>query len=156
MATSRHLAANQHHPGRDPHARRTPGAQDALLDPILGTWQIAGEDITGEDTFERMHGEFFVHGRFDRMVGGRQHDGVIVLGYDRDRDAFVSHHFDNLGHAREYIVTIEGARWTFHGRHERATYDFDGARFTATWEQSQDGRTWHPLCVLHGTRMREA
>ncbi len=160
MATSRHLAANQHHLGRDPHARRTPDQHDQELAPILGTWQITGADettaIVGEETFERMPGGFFVHGRFDRMIDGDAHDGVIVLGYDRDRGAFVSHHFDNLGYAREYVITIEGARWTFHGRYERATYDFDGAHFAATWEQSKDGRTWQPLCKLRGTRVRGA
>jgi len=152
MATSRHLAAHQHHLGRDPHAQRTPGPEDAQLEPILGVWQITG-DFIGEETFERMPGGFFVHGRFDRMIDGRPHDGVIVLGYDRDRDVFMSHHFDNLGYARHYTVAIDGARWTFHGRYERATFRFGDTGYAATWEISNDGHTWRPLCRYSATRV---
>src|SRR6185312_794795 len=152
MATSRHLAAHQHHVTRDPHAQRAPGPEDAQLEPILGIWQITG-DFTGEETYELMHGGFFVHGRFDRMIDGKPHDGVIVLGFDRDRGAFVSRHFDNLGYAREYVVTIDGPRWRFTGPYERASYEFANASYTATWEISNDSRVWRPLCRYNATRV---
>ena len=152
MATSRHLLAHQHHVTRDPHAQRTPGQQDAQLEPILGIWQLTG-DLSGEETFERMHGGFFVHGRFDRMIDGKQHDGVIILGYDRDRSAFLSRHFDNLGYAREYTVTIDGARWRFTGPWERATFELGDGTYVATWEMSNDSRIWKPLCRYNATRV---
>lgn len=152
MTSVRHLATNQHRVHRAPHARRAPGPEDARLDAIVGVWQVTG-DIDGEETFERMAGDFFVHGRFWRMTSTGPHDGVIVLGFDRERGEIVSHQFDNHGYAREYVITIDDATWRWSGPYERATYRFDGDAYSATWEQSDDSRNWRPLCTLRGTRV---
>ncbi|MEJ7600084.1 MAG: DUF1579 family protein [Kofleriaceae bacterium] len=152
-------------PATDPHTPRTPGPQRALLDMFVGTWRVEGENasqaplepgtrVTGLQTYEPIPGNFFLRGQWHRRFGDAEHTGTSLLGHDPDKGAFLAHHYDNLGYAREYVVDVRDRVWTFAGRYERATivFDHDGEQFHETWELSKDGATWEPLCELHGTR----
>lgn len=155
---------------RDAYEKRAPGAALDQLAPILGTWKITGENaprdgqapadraslaVEGEETYEMMRGNFFVHGRWThRFPDGNEHTGISVLGHEPERGSIMCENFDNLGYAREYRVSIDGGTWKLQGAHERATYTFavDGKSFTVEWESSQDGRDWTPLCRLEARK----
>lgn len=169
-----HASPREHAP-RDPYEKREP-TELAKLSPILGTWKIIGENaprqaqpgepkrgdpsslaVEGEETYEVMRGDFFVHGRWThRFPDGNEHTGISVIGHEPERGTIMCENFDNLGYAREYRVAIDGNgnTWKLQGAHERATYTFaaDGRSFTVEWESSQDGREWTPLCRLEGRR----
>jgi len=139
--------------------RRQPDEHARAIEPILGHWQLVGENagspptpVEGDEFHERMDGGFFITARWIRRFAGGPHQGVSVLGYEPERGAIMLHNFDNLGYARDYRVDIAGNVWTLTGPYERATYTFAGDTFTAMWERTQDGRTWSPLCTLKATR----
>lgn len=145
--------------------KRGPGTEVALLAPIIGRWQVVGENaptapsapasaVEGEESYEWMDGDFFILGRWSRTFDNGHHSGVSVLGYEPERGAVMIHNFDNLGYARDYQVAIDGKVWTLTGAHERATYSFaaDGESFDARWEIASDRNGWQPLCTLRGRR----
>jgi hypothetical protein len=154
-------------PQSHPHARRTPSRDHAALAMFVGRWRVEGHNaatalnapsgvVTGEEIYEWLAGGFFVVGRWSRRFGGDAHIGSSVLGHEPDSDAYFAHHYDNLGYAREYVVSVHDRVWTFTGRYERATIEFsrDGESFHEVWERSNDGVTWQPLCELGGRRQR--
>jgi hypothetical protein len=172
QSTSRTTSSSPGAHERDPHARRQPGRPHELLHVFVGTWQVegrnapaaptlsqepgAGEQVTGEQVYELLPGGFYVMGRWDRRTASGVHVGINVLGHDPDRDTLFAHHYDNLGYAREYLVTVSGRMWTYSGRYERATIELsaDGLSYSETWEMSTDGTSWRPLCALSNHRRR--
>lgn len=156
-------------PSSDPHAPRTRGSEHELLAAFLGAWRVegrnspavpggAGSPVTGEQAYEWLPGRFFLASRWHRRFAEGLHAGTALLGFDPDAGGFFSHHYDNLGHARHYGVTVRGRVWRLAGPHERATIAFaaDGASYTETWQLSEDGSTWRPRCELEATRVPAA
>lgn len=148
----------------DPHASRSRAPEHALMEMLIGRWRTEGHNapaapdaprtpVAGEQTYEWLPGRFFVLGRWSRQFGDSSHVGTSILGEDPERGLF-AHNYDNLGYAREYVVTVRDRVWTLSGRYERARIEFsaDGSWFRETWELSKDGTTWQPLCELLGRR----
>jgi len=161
------ISGTRRAPESHPHALRTPSRDHAALAMFVGHWRVDGRNagaapnapnalVAGEQVYEWLAGGFFVVGRWSRRFGDDAHIGTSVLGHEPDDDAYFAHHYDNLGYAREYVVSMRDRVWTFTGRYERATIAFssDGASFDEVWELSKDGMTWHPLCELSGRRGR--
>lgn len=102
------------------------------MEMLIGQWQVEGNNapaaphaprtpVSGEQSYEWLPGKFFVLGRWSRRFGdgGRAHIGTSILGYDPDRDGLSTHHYDNLGYAREYAVSVRDRVWSLTGRSER-------------------------------------
>lgn len=149
----------------DPHAIRARGREQELLASIVGRYQVHGYNepaahgerrvtVTGSQEYRWVPGEFFVRGHWDHRFGERVHQGVSLLGFEPEHGVHFAHHYDNLGYARTYTVTIAGYVWTFHGQFERACLEFspDGSRYHESWQLKKDGQSFWPLCELEVTR----
>jgi hypothetical protein len=150
----------------NPHAHRRPGREQELLKLFLGAWNVEGHNapsapdaegdaVTGRDVFELLPGGFFIQGHWDHtFASGVVFTGIAMLGYDPDEGSFFAHHYDNLGYPRRYPVTYNDRVFTYTGQYERATIVFspDGQRMIQTWEMSDDGENWRPLCELHSSK----
>lgn len=150
----------------DPHGVRTPAREHAQLSMFLGTWHIEGSnaptaphgadvEVNGDRSYTWLPGEFFLFGRWNHRAGHDAHVGTSIIGWDPDRHSFYAHHYDNLGFAREYALSLHAGVWTFAGRYERASLAFSETHrsFLERWEISKDGSTWRPLCELRGTKL---
>jgi ketosteroid isomerase-like protein len=166
---SAHTAGERHRRLSDPHAPRTRGREHEELEAFVGTWRVSGHNaavaateaggaVTGEQIYEWLPGRFFLASCWHRRFASGAHVGTGVLGFDPDTGAFYAHHFDNLGFARRYRLTLRGRVWTLAGPWERGTIAFGphGDSFTETWEISGDGARWRPLCELEATRARHS
>ena len=62
---------------------------------------------------------------------------------------------NNLGYERRYRIELDDHTWKFLGRWERVTITFspDGRSFRETWEVTEDGSKWKPLCDLQATKV---
>jgi len=162
-------ASDSHRKTSDPHAPRARESEHEQLDVFVGAWRISGRNaaaapsadgspVTGEQAYEWLPGRFFLASRWHRRFSSGAHVGTGILGFDPEAGALFAHHFDNLGYARKYRLTVRGRLWTLEGPWERATIAFgaDGDSFTETWEISEDGARWRPLCELEATRARHS
>lgn len=137
-----------------------------LLNCFIGDWRLQGRngpmapgspnsDVSGVDRYEWMPGGFFVSATFDHRFGPGSHEGMGILGWDADDEAFFLQNFDNLGYQRKYRVAESHGIWTFSGDSERCTCIFseDGSSWTQSWEFTKDGETWFPLCTMRATKV---
>lgn len=135
-----------------------------LLHAFIGRWGItgrnlegaaenAGTEISGEENYEWLAGDFFVRGNWNHDFGSGSHTGTTIIGRDEYSEKLIAHNFDNLGFARHYRLETDGLRWEISGPRERAVRVFspDGEHFKETWQVNDDGN-WIPLCELEGTK----
>ena len=130
------------------------------LAACIGSWTVHGamaESATRmqcTESYEWLPGRFFVIYRFDRQIGAHDHHGFGVIGFDAERHAHFAYFVDNMGYARTYDVHIDGNKWAFIGKWERASLTFNPQRhhMSAKWEHSADGQTWKELCAFEGKR----
>lgn len=144
----------------DPEAMLKRGPEHDSMAACLGSWKVegaladSGTRMVCTENYEWLPGKFFIHYRFDRQIGAREHRGVGIIGYDNARRGHFAYFVDNMGYARMYDVHIDGRKWAFIGNFERAalTFDADKKRMAAHWEHSTDGQAWRVLCNFEGIR----
>ena len=161
------MSPRSSHTVSDETTEETPnvGPAHRRLDAFAGRWSVtgrnldgaptaAGSQVTGEERYEWMPGNFFLVSHFDRQfTDGSRHTGMGVFRYDAATDAYFLHAFDNLGYARKYAVRAHNHHWKITGDRERAEIGFsdDGRTMRTYWEVAKDG-AWHPLCELTATK----
>lgn len=78
------------------------------LDPLVGTWTMAGRDhgtdadLTSTQRFEWLDGGFFLLQHTDSQHFGETGKGLEVIGYDYEHDTVMSHYYDNSGNHWQY------------------------------------------------------
>jgi hypothetical protein len=140
-----------------------PWPSQRLLEAFVGTWEVSGSskeqtgasEAYGTETYRWLEGKFFLEYRWDRMIAGRRHTGLGVLGWDPDLRSYRTRNFDNLGYFRDYETMIDKGLMTLKGEKERATIVLNASESSLTidWEFTQDGKTWQSLCQLKGHRV---
>jgi hypothetical protein len=73
---------------------------------LVGTWKISGPEIEEEVAFEWFDGGFFLMQRGWLSIWGRKIVFIEYIGYDEERQACVSHLFDNYGDFFTYVWEI--------------------------------------------------
>jgi hypothetical protein len=150
-------------------AGRPPPAKEGLerLEALIGRWTTEGETvpgpsglstrIAGTDTYEWLAGGFFVVHRVDVRFGDEHVEAIEIIGYDAANGTYPTHAFDSQGSASSYRMRERDGTWTITGETERSTLvpDGDGATMRASWERSDDGRTWLPWMEIRLTRASE-
>jgi uncharacterized protein YndB with AHSA1/START domain len=150
-------------------AGRPPPAKEGLerLEALIGRWTTEGETvpgpsglstrIAGTDTYEWLAGGFFVVHRVDVRFGDEHVEAIEIIGYDAANGTYPTHAFDSQGSASSYRMRERDGTWTITGETERSTLvpDGDGATMRASWERSDDGRTWLPWMEIRLTRACE-
>ena len=111
--------------------------------------------IAGTDTYEWLGGGFFVVHRVDVRFGDEHVEAIEIIGYDAASGTYPTHAFDSQGSASTYRMRERDGTWTITGGTERSTLAPDGAGMRASWERTDDGRTWLPWMEIRLTRASE-
>jgi hypothetical protein len=141
------------------------------LDAFIGEWsmeaQFSGGPPTGplgRTVFEWLPGRRFLVQRWE-VPHPAAPDGIAIIGFDVNRDAYFQHYYDSRGVARIYAMTFDGRVWQL----LRDTADFSPLdfpqRFTAkfnadndtidgSWETSIDGTSWKHDFDLTYTKLK--
>lgn len=129
-----------------PHQKSiVPDAQLTFLSPLVGTWQLTGQEfdngtqITGQLTFEWMEGGKFLLQHADIHYGNDNFRGTHYIGYPIDWDGTqsaecISTFFDTVGNQYKYI-------WEFDGKHLRTLHGDNGVYGELNGTLSDDGKT---------------
>lgn len=127
------------------HKNITPDPQLAFLSPLVGVWQLEGQEfdnsthIAGQLTFEWMEGGKFLLQHVDIHYGSENFRGTHYIGYPTDWDGTqsaecISTFFDTAGNQYKYI-------WEFDGKQLRTLHGDNGAYGELNGTLSDDGKT---------------
>lgn len=144
-----------------------PSSEDGRkrLEALIGRWRTEGQTvagpseaavrIAGTDTYEWLGGGFFVVHRVDVRFGDDHVEAIEVIGYDAASRTYPTHAFDSQGAATTYHLRERDGTWTISGENERSTLvpAADGVTMRASWERSDDGRTWRPWMEIRLARV---
>ena len=149
---------------KSPHRQVFPGTVLQQLTVFTGKWKVSGKNfdaspnapgipVQGTILYEWMAGKFFLVFHWDRSFSSSKHTGMGIIGYDSEHEELCTTNYDNLGYLRRYRIIHENNNWKFSGEYERAVIEFadDKKSFTETWELSDDGWNWKPMCQLTAT-----
>jgi hypothetical protein len=145
-------------------ASSQPAEEHARLGDFAGRWQLEGHNfdgdrpgptVSGEASFEWLPGNFFLFGREETRFANQVHVTLMVFSYQADTQDYRAHFFDNYGFSRVYAGEVEGRSWRFSGRLERVRIEVstDGRTLRHSWERTEDGSSWVPLCDLTSRRV---
>jgi Protein of unknown function (DUF1579) len=128
------------------------------LDALIGSWKTEGRTaeaaaapaarIDAVDTYERLPGGALLH-LVDARVGDQKVEGAEIIGYQPDRDAYLTQYFGSDGPAA-YEAQLSEERgalvWTMTSKNDRFTGSFNDDRtvITGHWEALRDDSTWQP------------
>lgn len=134
------------------------------LEVFIGKWHAEGcsfavgqplsnprgvtEKWLSDETFEWLHGRFFVMQRWDAMTGSNPFHGIAIINWDDASQHYMTRSYENHGFIRDYITRVDGDIWTFTGATERARVEFTGGGNSQNiaWEWRKPGEDWRPLC----------
>ena len=134
------------------------------LQKLVGTWNTTGivhatdttpqKSIRGTDTYSWLPGEYFLLHTVDVWMGDELNQTHEVIGYEKEKDFFFTHYFDNKGQSGTMIIMVREPLWVFHGGTLRFTGSFtlDDQEFSGIWEQLDEARNWLPLMDIKLTR----
>ncbi len=133
------------------------------LEALVGTWKTQGwttsdqpQRVDAVDTYEWLPGGAVLH-RVDAHMGDQKVEGAEIIGWDPDRDCYVTQYFGTDGPAA-YEATLEeedGALvWTMRSKSDRfsGTFSDDGRVITGHWEAMEEGGAWRPWMDITLTR----
>jgi Protein of unknown function (DUF1579) len=128
------------------------------LDPLIGTWNTEGWTREGPgapavridavDTYEWLPGGAVLH-RVDARMGDQKVEGAEIIGWDAERESYVTQYFGTDGPAR-YEASLdevdEGLVWSMRGAADRfrGTFSDDGNALTGHWESLGEDSQWRP------------
>jgi hypothetical protein len=136
------------------------------LEALIGRWRTEGwtreapgapaARIDAVDTYERLPGGALLH-LVDARVGDLKVEGAELIGYDPDRDTYVTQYFGSDGPtAYEATLTEEDGAlvWRMGSAANRFTGKFsdDGNTITGHWEAVDGESNWQPWMDITLTR----
>jgi hypothetical protein len=136
-----------------------PGPNETRLDALTGSWRTEGRTKEGPDataaaihavdTYEWLPGRFAILHTVDARVGDEHVEGAEIIGWDPDRNAYVTQYFGTDGpNAYEASLADEDGVlvWSMRSQADRFTGRFsaDGKTITGHWEQLDDQQRWQP------------
>jgi Protein of unknown function (DUF1579) len=142
-------------------------AEHERLAALIGSWRTEGwtrempdapaARIDALDTYEWLPGGFGLLHKVDARVGDESVNGGEIIGYDPDRDSYVTQYFGSDG-ATAYEASLteegEGLVWRMHSRTTRfaGVFSDDGSVITGQWELLREGGDWEPWMDITLTR----
>jgi uncharacterized protein DUF1579 len=142
------------------------GSEHQRLAALLGRWRTEGwaretpgapaGKIDAVDTYEWLPGEFALLHRVDAQVGDQMVEGAEIIGYDPERQTYVTQYFGSDGPTTyEASLDAEGGAlvWRMRSTTTRFTGTFgnDGNVVSGHWELL-DGSNWRPWMEITLTR----
>jgi hypothetical protein len=132
-----------------------------LLSFLIGTWQTKGEvnstdnkpmiKFKGTDTYEWVLSGNFIQHKVDVMMGEEKTETIEMVGeFHEAKRTYEMRSFDNQGNytkMKAYIDTSGNLQIV--GDKMRSTLSIiDNKNMSATWERSEDNKTWLPWMNL--------
>jgi hypothetical protein len=118
---------------------------------LVGTWDVSGTYLQGQNTFEWMEGGFFLVQHFDfERQDGQRITGMEVIGHERPFGAepgqdIRSRVYTNTGDTLDYVYELEGDTLTIWAgergspAYYRGTLSGDGNTLTGAWHYPGGG-----------------
>jgi Protein of unknown function (DUF1579) len=131
------------------------------LDVFVGEWTMEsslGTSLQATCLFEWLQGKQFLIQRWE-VEHPDTPDGIAIIGFDAEKDAYVQHYFDSRGVARLYEMSLADGVWKLWrespGFSQRfaGTFSDDGNAIHGRWEISTDGSNWEPDFDLNYLRV---
>jgi hypothetical protein len=143
------------------------GVAHERLAVLIGKWKTDGRTrempgapamaVDAVDTYEWLPGGFGLLHVVDAGMGDEKVEGAEVIGYDADRDAYVTLYVGSDG-TTSYEANLaeegEGLTWRMRSETTRFTGVFSEERgvITGHWELLSDGGEWQPWMDITLTR----
>jgi hypothetical protein len=113
----------------------------------VGTREEPAARIDATDTYDWLAGGIALLHLVDALVGDLKVEGAEIIGYDPERDRYVTQYFGSDGPtAYEAELTEEGGTlvWTMSSTDTRFSGEFspDGSVITGHWDRLSDESTW--------------
>jgi hypothetical protein len=144
-----------------------PGPEHTRLAALLGRWRTEGwtvetadgpaVKIDAWDTYEWLPGRRGLLHRVDARVGEEKVEGAEIIGWDADRNAYLTQYFGSDGpSAYEASLVEEGGSlvWSMRSAADRfrGTFSDDGNTITGHWERLDSAENWEPWMEITLTR----
>jgi hypothetical protein len=165
----------------DDQQPQTPDPALRRLDFLVGTWKVEGETApefsgpamrsTSTETFEWLHGGFFLVHRWDavfgdpksyagpELPGGAIQKGIMFYGFDATTGRFRTHFFDGNGPFHDgsmYEGEVVGGNLRFTGPARFTLIENEDGTINNDWELRDDDGEWRPWRHTTMTRVGEA
>lgn len=123
------------------------------LDVLVGTWDVSGDNISGQVRFEWLAGGFFLVQHTDMIHDGRPIKGMEIIGFEKGWEAMMgdptytpnpditSYQFDNAGYVLRYTWEIEGDTLTIWGGPKGSPAYYQG-KFSADFRINSGRWVW--------------
>lgn len=140
------------------------------LDAFIGEWTMDARfpgappgGPQGRTVFEWLADRRFLVQRWE-VPHPAAPDGIAIIGFDHDPDAYRQHYFDSRGVARVYSMTFDDGAWRLlrdkpdfspldFSQRFSAQFSADGTTIRGAWETSSDGTHWTHDFELIYTRL---
>jgi predicted enzyme related to lactoylglutathione lyase len=164
----------------DDQQPQTPDPALRRLDFLVGTWKVEGETApdfsgpamrsTSTETFEWLHGGFFLVHRWDavfgdpksyagpELPGGAIQKGIMFYGFDATTGRFRTHFFDGNGPFHDgsmYEGEVVGGNLRFTGPARFTLIENEDGTINNDWELRDDDGEWRPWRHTTMTRVGE-
>jgi Protein of unknown function (DUF1579) len=136
------------------------------LEPLIGIWNTEGwtkegpgvpaVKIDAVDTYEWLPGGAVLH-RVDAKVGDQKVEGAEIIGWDPERECYITQYFGSDGPAA-YEAHLDDEDGTLVWRMSsaadrfRGTFSEDGDSLTGHWESLGEDSQWRPWMDIALTR----
>jgi Protein of unknown function (DUF1579) len=146
---------------------RDSGSEHERLEVLVGRWRTEGWTretpeasavrIDALDTYEWLDGGFALLHRVDARVGDQHVQGAEIIGYDPERQAYITRYFGSDGpSAYEAELSDEQGVlvWRMRSKADRftGTFSADGNTITGHWESLDEDSSWQPWMDITLTR----
>jgi hypothetical protein len=147
------------------------GPEHQRLEVLVGRWKTegttrpVGDDpaatIDAVDTYTRLPGGRALLHSVDARVGDQHVEGAEIIGWDEDRQTYVTQYFGTDGPNRYEAILVEEEEallWKMSSNDDRFTGRFSSDRNTITghWELKRDDGQWGPWMDITLTKRENA
>lgn len=134
------------------------------LEVFIGTWNTTGEvletaahpagALVATDTYRWLPGRHFIVHEVDARFDGQPTRSMEVIGFDAAKKRFFSTSYDDQGATEDFVVALEGRRWSIRGKAVRfdGAFDARGKRLAGLWERRAGRAGWQPWIRLELVR----
>lgn len=141
-----------------------------FLNVFIGKWHHEGKSYAegqdkdnplasavlwkSDESYEWLPGNYFIIHKWNAMVGKNSFIGTEIIGYNKEKNQYFTHHFDNSGFHPKYIAMVRGNIWNFSEPDTRVEITINSSNLlTLKWEWRNGNSDWLPLCDRTATRV---
>jgi Protein of unknown function (DUF1579) len=132
---------------------------------FIGTWNTTGEvlatqtspagSLSATDTYRWLQGKHFIVHDVDARFDWEPTRSMEVMGFDSSKKHHFARSYDDQGSTEEFVVSLNGRRWSISGKTVRfkGSFDVQKTRLTGLWELKASKVGWQPWIKLELVRI---